>query len=567
MKKVYLPMFFFLLFFGLIGLSACKQKHTHLYVQKAVAPTCTEKGYSIFTCSCGESYTDYIVDPKGHNYAAATINSTCMEQGCTTYTCVNCGDTYFENIEAKGHEFLNYVSDNNATCTQDGTKTAVCNHLGCHETDTVIDVGTGQHKPSTTIVENKVEPTMINDGGYDNVVYCKSCNEELSRDHITIDKTIKNTEVYFKTLSSALENEVCNIKLPNDTLIFDFNNDIVVADNASYELYNDSACQERISTKIVSLETGDNVYYLVVKNDIDVTTYIITLRVRPIYTITFDTNGGSSVESQMVEEDFFIVAPITTKTGYKFKFWDYNFENAITENKIITASWEADNYTIVYDLDGGTNALQNPKTYTIENEIILMSPTKEGYTFVGWSNDGKIEKGSIGDITFIANWKAYTDTPYIVEYYFENINNLDYTLNEMLTERLAGITDTTANAEIKTYEHFSYNSSKSKISGNIDGDGSQVLKVYYTRNEYLLFNENATYGKITNGGTYKYGTEQQAEAIEYMGCEFVGWYNGNQLLSLDKIYTFTMDKNVTAKFRSIDNMLEPFNVFLILPIV
>ena len=42
----------------------------------------------------------------------------------------------------------------------------------------------------------------------------------------------------------------------------------------------------------------------------------------------------------------------------------------------------------------------------MEDDVILSSPTKKGYTFTGWSNDGKIEKGSVGDKTFTASWSV-----------------------------------------------------------------------------------------------------------------------------------------------------------------
>ena len=68
-------------------------------------------------------------------------NATCTENGTKTASCIHhCGATDTVTIPgtALGHDFKNYVSDNNATCTQDGTKTAVCSR-GCGTTDTVTD--------------------------------------------------------------------------------------------------------------------------------------------------------------------------------------------------------------------------------------------------------------------------------------------------------------------------------------------------------------------------------------------------------------------------------------------
>ena len=69
-----------------------------------------------------------------HNYTEEiTVEATCETDGEATYTC-ECGDTYTEVIPATGHSFTNYVSNNDATYTADGTETAKCDN--CDATDT-----------------------------------------------------------------------------------------------------------------------------------------------------------------------------------------------------------------------------------------------------------------------------------------------------------------------------------------------------------------------------------------------------------------------------------------------
>ena len=73
-----------------------------------------------------------------------TKPATCTEKGVRTYTCSSSSHTRTEDIPALNHSFAGqaYVSDNNATCEQDGTKTAKCVRYGtggCTETDTVTD--------------------------------------------------------------------------------------------------------------------------------------------------------------------------------------------------------------------------------------------------------------------------------------------------------------------------------------------------------------------------------------------------------------------------------------------
>ena len=76
-----------------------------------------------------------------HKYTKNVVNVTCTSDGYTLYKCA-CGDEYKENITlALGHEFTNYVSNNDATTSQDGTETAKCNRDGCNQTHTRIDEG------------------------------------------------------------------------------------------------------------------------------------------------------------------------------------------------------------------------------------------------------------------------------------------------------------------------------------------------------------------------------------------------------------------------------------------
>ena len=90
-----------------------------------------------------------VTNPTGDfvwDSGAVTTPATCTEKGVRTYTCTSSSHTKTEDIPALNHSFAGqeYVSDNNATCEQDGTKTAKCVRYGtggCTETDTVTDTG------------------------------------------------------------------------------------------------------------------------------------------------------------------------------------------------------------------------------------------------------------------------------------------------------------------------------------------------------------------------------------------------------------------------------------------
>ena len=130
----------------LTGRKADVTPHDCEYETVVTAPTCTEGGYTTYTCTiCGESYTADETEALGHDYEAVVTAPTCTEGGYTTHTCARCGDSY--------------VSDETAA-------------LG--------------HTPAEAVKENEKSATCFEGGSYDSVVYCSVCGEELSRETVTV---------------------------------------------------------------------------------------------------------------------------------------------------------------------------------------------------------------------------------------------------------------------------------------------------------------------------------------------------------------------------------------------
>ena len=78
----------------------------------------------------------------------------------------------------------------------------------------------------------------------------------------------------------------------------------------------------------------------------------------------------------------------------------------VTEDRTFTATYTPIEYDIVYIMNDGTNNPANPDTYTIETPTItLEDPTRDGYTFDGWTPGDSIPQGSTGTKTFTAHWK------------------------------------------------------------------------------------------------------------------------------------------------------------------
>ena len=155
-----------------------------------------------------------------------------------------------------------------------------------------------------------------------------------------------------------------------------------------------------------------------------------------VYVLSYDLDGGmvspDNPTSYTVESaDIKLTRP--TKQGYEFAGWSFDAEISLdvtlpkgtTGDRKYVATWEISEYTISYDLDGGSVITANPTSYDVTTGTIkLTNPTRTGYTFVGWtgtgitgaSRDVTIPTGSTGNREYTATWTA-------VEY------TISYTLN------------------------------------------------------------------------------------------------------------------------------------------
>lgn len=135
------------------------------------------------------------------------------------------------------------------------------------------------------------------------------------------------------------------------------------------------------------------------------------------HTIEFNSNGGTNVSNQIVNHFDKVLEPDhPTRLGYDFLGWfigedEYDFNNEVTTNLELVAKWQIINYNINYDLNDSINNSSNPSSYTVEDTISLLNPTKKGYIFVGWYvNDNKVEQinlGTTGHLTLVAKWRTY----------------------------------------------------------------------------------------------------------------------------------------------------------------
>lgn len=100
--------------------------HEHSYTSVVVNPTCTEKGYTKYTCECGDTYNGNEVNATGHSYTDEVVAPTCLADGYTKHTCA-CGDTYNDTTVAKNPENHTYETEVvPATCTEQGYTQYTC---------------------------------------------------------------------------------------------------------------------------------------------------------------------------------------------------------------------------------------------------------------------------------------------------------------------------------------------------------------------------------------------------------------------------------------------------------
>ena len=127
-----------------------------------------------------------------------------------------------------------------------------------------------------------------------------------------------------------------------------------------------------------------------------------------------DSNSNYTFIYKSSDEFNGLVTP--QKSGYHFVNWKLNKYNFIANDSfsiVFYAEWDSSEYTINYDLDGGELSETNPSQFNVESDDIhIVEPTRQGYTFAGWTGTNlesptkslTIEKGSIGDREYTANW-------------------------------------------------------------------------------------------------------------------------------------------------------------------
>lgn len=219
------------------------------------------------------------------------------------------------------------------------------------------------------------------------------------------------------------------------------------------------------------------------------------------------------------------------------------------ETSVDVYAIETKGYWVVFDTQGGTSVAP---VFKAENEELVLStvtaPTRTGYTFDGWYGNKECTGDKVTTVsaamtldaktTLYAKWTAQTAKLTVV-FWYENANDGGYGLAGTLettavpetVKNSADYKEANFNGKVPAeHKHFTYNAAKAETV-TVEGDGSTVLNVYYTRNKYTLkFQvwEGGPFGIIVSWKTVKTIIAKYDAKIsdEFNKAPFTTTYNG-----------------------------------------
>ena len=224
----------------------------------------------------------------------------------------------------------------------------------------------------------------------------------------------------------------------------------------------------------------------------------------------WEAYAKSFAYAQKVSTSFNASATMRTQVREAMNNLIYNWKRLIA-NPVVSV-------TFTFTVNGETHAvLTGNQGDPVDLSSIEAPAAPVGMHFVGWGN---VPATFDADATFEAQFANNTDTKYTV-----NVYNMDTTGNYPATPdstyQGAGETNSTADitADAVAAEGFSLDSAKSTLTGTIAADGSLVLSIYYSRNQYTITYANTD----LEPDTYYYGATVSARTPEKAGYAFQGW--------------------------------------------
>ena len=284
------------------------------------------------------------------------------------------------------------------------------------------------------------------------------------------------------------------------------------------------------------------------------------------YNITINPDNGEGIDTRTITygQKIGSLPSNPTKEGYEFDKWVDNNGREVTSDTVVTgpitikAKYNIIKYDITYNYDGGSAT--NPSKYTIEDEITLNNPTRNGYSFAGWTGTGistaqstvTIPVGSTGARSYVAHWSAGEDTPYRVIHKYQNLDLTTYT---DVVRNLTGPTGETITVAFESKYGFDNPASTENVT--VDPDELQVVTYYYNRTNYNFSISDRTYvdASSTADNSYPYETNIYVKALERPGYTF-SWSDGDTNYER----TFKLEDNKTIYPVYTANTNTPYKV-------
>ena len=297
------------------------------------------------------------------------------------------------------------------------------------------------------------------------------------------------------------------------------------------------------------------------------------------YTVIFNSNGGSAISKQIIEENKTIVKPTNpTKKGYKFIGWylnnkAYNFNTKVTSNITLIAKWEKvevvpSKYTVIFNSNGGSAI---SKQIIEENKTIVkpINPTRTGYKFVGWYLNNKaydFNTKVTSNITLTAKWNEIKETT-TVKRITENVEIKYTNTKQNEVNMLRGTSKVTQNGVngVKTITYnITYDSTgkeikREKVSENITKQPiNQITKVGIS--DYNLNSDTIIYG---NNGVYCLDKDLVDVGTGTGMCvgNFEGYFNTITLKNITYLYSYSVGQgsSESAIYKNVKPLIKLSN--------
>ena len=294
----------------------------------------------------------------------------------------------------------------------------------------------------------------------------------------------------------------------------------------------------------------------------------LTLTADKLYTVTMDTAGGDPIRpiQYTVESEAFQL-PTPVRTGYIFLGWTgegitepqktIEIPQGSTGDRTYTANWQVIEYTIITLLEGGNAGSSEVYFYTVEQTVTLPTPTRTGYTFLGWTGEGittpqpnvTIPKGSTGDKTYIENWEL---TEYNITMELNGGSGQEKVVYTMTDEDFELPTPTRNGYEFVGWTGEGITTPQTSVKIPKGSTGNKAYTANWKVIEYTITLD-------TNGGPavspIKY-TVEDSFTLPYLlrtGYEFVGWtLDGSGMIPATPLiiyYGTTGDLHYKAEWR------------------